>query len=288
MCILVDKDCAVTTSCAPCNRFRRARARTFLLSAPEEKKEEEKKEEKKKEEEKKEDLLNRLYQSVPCLYEYAEATATANYTFGEVLPAGVEKLLDAHHLNAATASVVYELGLGFGRLALQVALQWPHLKAIIGAELHPVRAQACFLALRNFALMHADRCRIAFSPPAEDFQPPAHFLPSRAQSVSVRFDHTDRRISFRRQNLFDLLPETVAQADIIIAAVALTPLTRTYFCKTISKMRTGARILTYESLELLFLNADLFMPFVPIAPCETYAVSWSPTFGHGFCLYVKM
>lgn len=49
------------------------------------------------------------------------STSAASLLYGEVLPAGVAHMLDSDHLCAATAAVLYDLGMGTGKLALQGA-----------------------------------------------------------------------------------------------------------------------------------------------------------------------
>ena len=265
-------------------------------SLPEEVKEEEKVEEEK--ELAAEVIVEQVYQRIHCpelKYFFKEGIGTkTNYTFGEVLPEGVDKLLQPDYLDASTATNLYELGLGFGRFALQAMLQWPNLKSVIGTELHPVRARSCFSALQRFALMNADHCKIACSVSGHeptDFKTPGPHSPKdfRIASVSVRFDATGRCINFRKQDLFELLPEATAQADIIIAAVAFSRATRTAFCEAICKMKTGARLLSYECLQDLFRRTRRRrrMPFVQIAPSDTFPTSWNPS-GHAFYLYRKI
>lgn len=57
-----------------------------------------------------------------CLTEEdreAAASSRSSLLYGEVLPAGVSRILDADHLDAASASVLYDFGMGTGKLALQ-------------------------------------------------------------------------------------------------------------------------------------------------------------------------
>ncbi|MFN3504015.1 MAG: hypothetical protein ACK4ZJ_17330, partial [Allorhizobium sp.] len=65
--------------------------------------------------------------------------AHSSLLYGEVLPAGVDKLLDEHHLDAADASVLYDLGMGTGKLALQGTLRC----CSIALSLSLSRARVC-------------------------------------------------------------------------------------------------------------------------------------------------
>ena len=60
--------------------------------------------------------------------------------YGELLPRGVHKALDARHLDAARASSVYDLGCGTGKVALQAFLLpskrcWCEFRVSGGAKL---------------------------------------------------------------------------------------------------------------------------------------------------------
>lgn len=55
--------------------------------------------------------------------------------YGELLPRGVNKAMGPKHLNAAKASTIYDLGMGTGKVAMQVFLQFPNLSRVYGIEL---------------------------------------------------------------------------------------------------------------------------------------------------------
>jgi len=102
------------------------------------------------------EILERIYKGAmyPTLCErdtLAVQSANASTAFGELTPSGVEKMLDSAHLDGASASVMYDLGMGLGRLIIQSFLQHPNLKKVIGVELCPSRAAVAFAALRELA-----------------------------------------------------------------------------------------------------------------------------------------
>jgi hypothetical protein len=49
--------------------------------------------------------------------------------------AGITKLLSANYLNAHDATVLFDLGMGVGKLVMQAFLQYPNLKYVCGVEL---------------------------------------------------------------------------------------------------------------------------------------------------------
>lgn len=60
------------------------------------------------------------------------------------MPVGVTRLLDVDRLDAASATSLYDLGCGFGKLALQAILQYPNLRLVVGVEFAAKRfARAC-------------------------------------------------------------------------------------------------------------------------------------------------
>ena len=64
--------------------------------------------------------------------------------FGEILFAGVERLLDDTHCCVGAATEVIDLGMGIGKLCMQVFLSHPHVKRVIGIEMAPSRAHLAF------------------------------------------------------------------------------------------------------------------------------------------------
>jgi len=102
------------------------------------------------------EILERIYKGAmyPVLVDkdtLAVQSANASTAFGELTPSGVEKMLDSAHLDGSSASVMYDLGMGLGRLIIQSFLQHPNLKKVIGVELCPSRAAVAFAALRELA-----------------------------------------------------------------------------------------------------------------------------------------
>ncbi len=55
---------------------------------------------------------------------------------GEIHFAGVSRILDSQHLDAAAAGTrtLYDLGSGCGRLCVQAFLQFPNLERVVGVE----------------------------------------------------------------------------------------------------------------------------------------------------------
>ena len=81
----------------------------------------------------------------------AQSKQSGLLTYGEVLPAGVAKLLGPSHLRAASASHLVDLGMGTGKLVMQAFLEYPNLEALLGVELASSRYAIAEVALSRFA-----------------------------------------------------------------------------------------------------------------------------------------
>jgi hypothetical protein len=59
--------------------------------------------------------------------------------YGELLPRGVNRALDSRHLDSHNGESLFDLGMGTGKVVLQVFMQCPHLKYVYGVELSHAR-----------------------------------------------------------------------------------------------------------------------------------------------------
>lgn len=72
----------------------------------------------------------------PFVYTPTPAPVPSNAPCRSAPPhTGVTKLLDAQHLHAAKAQVLYDLGMGTGKLCMQAFLQHESLRLVFGIEL---------------------------------------------------------------------------------------------------------------------------------------------------------
>lgn len=83
--------------------------------------------------------------------DVAKATK-GSLLYGELLPRGVNRALDSKHLDASRPAThtLLDLGMGTGKVVLQVFLQCPNLTHVYGVELSPARfrlAEAAALRL---------------------------------------------------------------------------------------------------------------------------------------------
>ncbi|CAM9659186.1 unnamed protein product, partial [Heterosigma akashiwo] len=103
-----------------------------------------------------------------CVTEEDRALAKqskGSLLYGELLPRGVNKALGRGCLNAADARVVYDLGMGLGKVAMQAFLQFPHLARVYGVELSKARYELAALALRRLVALFPEAYCIAEEEP---------------------------------------------------------------------------------------------------------------------------
>ena len=121
--------------------------------------------------------------------------------YGEVLPRGVNKMLDRDHLDASNAKVLYDCGMGTGKLALQAWLQYKNLEKVIGIELALSRYELGEQALVNLAQARPDQFEILKN--------------IEGQQIVIQDKHNQMRtLEFHCCDLF--LYDGVSEADIVI------------------------------------------------------------------------
>jgi len=69
-------------------------------------------------------------------------------------------MLDEDHLDAASARVLFDLGMGCGRLCMQAFLQYPNLSEVVGVELSGSRASVGMEALERLYEQQQDSKRV--------------------------------------------------------------------------------------------------------------------------------
>ena len=61
--------------------------------------------------------------------------ARSSLLYGELLPRGVNRSLGPQALNAIDAEVLFDLGMGTGKVAIQAFLQYSNLSRVHGVEI---------------------------------------------------------------------------------------------------------------------------------------------------------
>lgn len=199
--------------------------------------------------------------------EDKETAASVNNSlcFGEVLPEGVIKMFDVDHLDVENAAIVFDIGMGIGKLAMQAFLEYD-LDKVVGVEFCESRAATAFDALsvlaqgrrikngywrfhRQFEGSNTGNFKCASITEEKAMEPTKQT--ARNGTVMTSQEIVSRTLEFRQQDMFDTAQE-ICFADIIICETKVRPSRFRSFRELLSNIHIGARILTYENLEAVY------------------------------------
>ena len=205
----------------------------------------------------------------------------ASLLYGEVLPRGCNKALDADHLDAASCKTLFDLGMGIGKFALQAFVQFPNLDTVVGVELAASRfVLGEKAALKLVAETHGSgslRYHLLSRVPGERIMV--------AQTMS---DGRERVLEFRKGNLFSATD--CHEADIIIAQTNFPTESQIKLCRFLGCLKPGAKILTYLNLMPLWKRAPIMFRQLDVnrSPEDRFATSWSMHRGCHFYLWERL
>jgi SAM-dependent methyltransferase len=152
----------------------------------------------------------------------------ASLLFGEVLPDGVAKLLDASHLNAANATCLVDLGCGMAKLALQAFLTYRNLTSVVGVELCQSRFQEAKKRLSALA---------SANPSILTWLPAANELTTADGGRSLKIVYGD-------MFAFD----DICLADIVICETNVPADRHADLAQLVGRCKPGSRVLMYHTL----------------------------------------
>jgi SAM-dependent methyltransferase len=229
-----------------------------------------------------------------CLTEVDERISKqlgGSLLYGEVLPAGVAKLVDDTHLMIDQATVVYDFGAGTGKLAVQCFFQYPHLQKVVAVEISPSRYKFGVVAFRRLAKLRG-MALIADN----DFE---------CILIDVR-GNTRRTLEFKCCDVFDGLEPTsrlaagdagyVKEADIIFLNTDFPDFCTRNLCRLFNAMRHGTRTATYSDVRKPYsrLAKEAKLPAFPLTQLSSnvnledkFQTTWSEEGGHHFHCFVK-
>lgn len=198
----------------------------------------------------------------------------ASLLYGEILASGVTKLMDHQHMDAGRAQVLYDLGMGVGKLCLQAFLQFPSLRLVLGVELAYSRFKLGEEALARLVAIQPDLYEIEELVPGEFIR--VHTIGNRRSRRRV--------IELRRGNMWTV--RGINAVDIVVLHTELTMSSFGKFRRLVGEMRQGARFVTYQDLSKHWTGSP--PPFRQLAANEAeedqFATSWSAVKGHHlFC-----
>jgi len=194
--------------------------------------------------------------------EYADKTG-ARLTYGEVLPDGVEKMLDARHLDAERAKTLVDLGCGIGKLVIQAFLNYPSLQYVLGVELSPSRVRVAIDATRRLAQLYGFRIDSESEMGITVSEPGAR--PGKRRVLEIRQSDL-----FKTHEAFE--------ADIVVAQVDVFDTNnaeaRKRFCDFLAQLKPGSRVMTYHDLQSMYDRAGYISPFDRITRDERCNTTW--------------
>ena len=230
-------------------------------------------------------LLDRLYRNkvgfgcLTPLDRQLEASTHSSLLFGEVLPAGVTKLLDEVHLDARAGGgggeeggvSVVDMGSGVGKLCVQLLLQYECVTRIDGFELAISRYKLGKQALMELvddgwgeaaAGAEGDQRRqphvpfhlVHSSPTSTTVASPPLTVPASASNPTA-LSLPSRSLTLSRANLFSAIAVRAARtADIVIIETLITPDCLCLLARLLESLRVGCRVLTFHDVRPLWAN----------------------------------
>lgn len=238
---------------------------------------------------------------VKTIADESQAVARrASLLFGEILPAGVTKVLDDDHLNARRATTLVDLGAGMGKLALQAFLEWPSLAIVYGIELCQSRHAEARTFLGDLAMTNPDAINLSHD--ADDAVQLDLHLPSsdeRKENEGDGSDETWRTLRLEHGDMF--APAAVARAtaaDIVVCQTDVPAGRRPDLVALLAALRPGTRFLLYLALPDLpgvlpaganGLYCAAGAGFRQIAPHDShFATSWARAAGHRLGCWLRV
>jgi len=188
-----------------------------------------------------------------------------NLTYGELLPSGVSKALGPERLQAGLVEggIVLELGMGTGKICLQVFLQCPNLARVVGVELSPSRYALALAALERVAEKYPERFAVTRQ---EDATKPSAVLTEGKRTLEIN-----------QGDLFEVDRGLLESADVLYAQVVLPKEVHKQYQEFINTVKDGCRCFCYDNLE---------MTWVADAPCVFQQLEVNIQKRVGYDLYV--
>eukprot|EP00949_MAST-11_sp_MAST-11-sp1_P004705 g4705.t1 len=218
--------------------------------------------------------------------------------YGEVLPTGVDKIMDRYHLHAGRRRNLADLGAGSGKLCLQSFLQFETLEEVLGVELSASRFAIGYNALLNLASLF----------------PGVFNVESAEENSSITISCMGairRRLTLRCGDLFNYA-SAISKFHIVVLETSFPEETFGRLLNLVQKMRRGTRLLSYMNLESIALrmyhtisesshvtdpdygNGKPIILTLPVKRMpincgqqDTFSVSWNVEPGHHFHLWIR-
>jgi hypothetical protein len=205
-------------------------------------------------------------------------SARGSLLYGELLPRGVNKALGSNRLRAETASVLFDLGMGTGKVAIQAFLQYSNLEYVYGVELAQGRYNiAAAAALTMVSLLGEDNFEV------DEVVGRSITITEKAQPGTD--EENIRVLHFEQGNLLDV--DNVNIADIIMLETDVPKEFIDDLCALLRDMGDGARTLSYLDLKKHWTKQSFTLRQLSNNKnlSDRYSTSWSVQRGHHFYLF---
>lgn len=200
--------------------------------------------------------------------------------YGELLPRGANKAFGVNHLDCSSARVLFDLGMGTGKIAIQAFLQFRNLEYVYGVELSEGRYQVAEEAvLRMASLLGVHSFHIQRSP--------GNFI-ILMEKGEGQSEEKCRVLHLERGNLFDTL--NMELADVVMLETDIPSSTYPQLCHFLNQMHVGARTLSYLDLRNIWSFAPFNFQQLERNKhlSDRYPTSWSVQRGHHFFIWGKV
>lgn len=166
---------------------------------------------------------------------------------------------------------VLELGMGSGKVALQIFGQCPGVRSVVGVEIVHSRYVIGEVALQRLAAARPTQFRVAAHVPGERI---------------LLEEHGGRSIEFRCGCIFGMEDEQFSLSDAVFLAVNFPSHMFPKLCHRLASVKDGCRLFTYHPLYGIWWTeapCPFFQSEINVPETDMFATSWSP---QGFRFYV--
>lgn len=216
--------------------------------------------------------------------------------YGELLPRGVNKALGGSRLAASSVSVLFDLGMGTGKVLIQAFLQFKNLRYVYGVELSTGRYKVAEDALlKTVHLLGSENYQVQVNP--GKYIIVRESISSSCEGNDLEMECSERVLHFECGNIFDI--SNIDIADIVMMETDFPADLYPNLYKLLKGMQEGSKLLTYLDLRRISKSNssdDREISFINIfkqLDCnkhlsDRYPTSWSVQRGHHFFLWHRV
>ena len=178
--------------------------------------------------------------------------------YGEFTARGLNKALDENHLKAhRSCRIMYDMGMGVGKAAMQAFLQCVNMERVVGIELtsgrYSIAVEAALQLCKQhpiyFKVRHYNpgiRCVISAT---EEFETLIRSLDSDILSSQINSMRTHPRVyELRCQDMYSCARE-LKNVDVLLLMTDITKERRKECMRMMFSLPIGARVLTYDDFQ---------------------------------------